>query len=92
MDRTIKPLNDFIFLKYDKEKDQKKEGIILADVSRDMISTAIVYAVGDEVKKVKKGDEVIFNPFIVREVKVGTDKFLIIKEKELFAINYKNVK
>ena len=77
-------LNDYVFLRYDKEKDKKKSGIILSDVSKDKPATAIVEAVGPDVKHIKKGDEVIFDPFRPRQLSN-------VKGKELYVIQEKYV-
>jgi len=81
----IKPLNDYILLSYAKEKD-KEDGIILSDISKDKKSTAIVAGVGDQVEKIKVNDVVIFNPFIVREIKIDGKKFYVVREKDVYAI------
>jgi len=77
-------LNDFVFLSYSREKDKKKDGIILSDVSKDKPATAIVEAVGPDVKQIKKGDEVIFDPFRPR---VLTN----VKGKELYVLQEKYI-
>ena len=81
----MKPLNDNVFLIYN-EKKQPEKGIVYSDVSKNQQATAKVVAIGDEVTKVKVNDIVIFDPFVPREVKLDGQKYLIIKEKYIYAI------
>ena len=81
----IKPLNDYIFLSYDKKKDEKK-GIILSDVSKEKSAFLKVEAIGDKVEKVEVGDIVIIDPFLPREIKIDNKQFYILREKDIFAI------
>lgn len=87
------PLSDFIFLKFKKEKKTKK-GVLLSDVSKNKPVTAEVVAVGpgrldrhgNIVKTtLKKGDTVVIDPFLPRELKVDDKEYLVMRESEIFA-------
>ena len=80
----MKVLNDNVLMQ--EVKDNKKGKIILSNVSQSRAHFARIVAVGDEVKKVKKGETVVFDPFVPREVEVEGLKYLIIKEKNIYAI------
>lgn len=89
----IQPLGNYIFLKFDKKK-KSKSGVVLSDVSKEKPAKAVVIAVGEGIMdrhgnmiktKLKKGDEVIIDPFLPREVKVDGMEYLIMKESEIFA-------
>lgn len=82
----VKPLADYIFLKFN-EKKKDEGGIVLSDVSKDKQAVATVAAIGPDVKDLKIGDEVIFNPFLPREIKVKGEKFFILKHKDIYAKN-----
>ena len=93
MPKTLQPLGDFVFLIYKKEKKTEK-GILLSDVSKTKPATAEVIAIGpgrldrhgNFIKtSLKKGDLVIIDPFLPREVKVGDQDYLIMRESEIFA-------
>lgn len=81
----IKALNDYIFLSYDKKKEEKS-GIILSDVSKDKSAIMKVESVGDKAEKVKAGDMVVIDPFLPREIKIENKQYYIIQEKNIFAI------
>ena len=82
----MKPLNDFVFLSYDVKKEQKNSKIVLSDVSKDKPSVATVTAIGKDVSQVKVGDEVVFNPFLPREVKIKGQTNYVLKEKDIWAV------
>lgn len=83
-EKKITALNDFVFLAWEKEEEQK-EGIIASDVSREKPATAVVVAVGPDVKQIKEGDEVIVDPFQPRKLsKVKGKDYFIIREKYVY--------
>lgn len=82
----IKALNEYVFLSYEKEKEAKKKGVVISNVSGKKSEMARVMFVGDGVKGVKKGATVIFDPHLPREVKVDNKTYMILKEKDLFGI------
>ena len=88
-----KPLNDFVFLEWKKETETKK-GIVLSDVSKSKPATAKVIAVGEGVldrhgnfikTKLKKGDMVVIDPFLPRQIKINDKEYLVLREREIFA-------
>jgi len=89
----IKPLNDFVFLLWEKKK-ESKSGIVLADVSKSRPSKAKVIAVGPgEIDKsgkfrkvnLKVGDIIILDPFIPQSIKVDGEEYLVCRERDIFA-------
>jgi co-chaperonin GroES (HSP10) len=79
----MKPLNKYIFLSYEKEKDT--EGIILSDVSKDKPAIFKVTSVGDLVEKVQEGDEIVVSPFDIREIKIKSQIIYYIEEQDVLA-------
>ena len=89
----MKLLSNFIFLEYDKK--EKKSGIVLSDVSKNKPAIATVISVGDGrldrhgnlIKTtLKKGDKVIVDPFILREIEVEKEKYLVCREDDIYGI------
>lgn len=81
----IKALNDFVFLDWSREKEEKKKGILTSDVSKEKPATAKVAAVGPDVKNIRKGDEVIVDPFQPRKLqKVKNKDYFILREKYVY--------
>ena len=87
----IQPLSDFVFLRYKKQ--EKKSGVILSDVSKNKPAEAEVVVVGpgrlnrdnNLVKTIlKKGDIIIIDSFLVREIEINNEKYFILRESEVF--------
>ena len=89
----LQPLSDFIFLKWDKEK-ETKSGIIVSDISKTKPSRAKVVAVGPGIFDkhgnyikvlLKIGDKVLVDPFIPQAIKVEDEEFWVVRANEIFA-------
>lgn len=79
----IKPLLDKVFLLCDEDSVKSKSGILSPDVSSDRPMVATVVAVGDEVKGVKVGDVVIFDPFAIAKRKHEGVEYIVLKENKI---------
>ena len=80
----LKPLGRKVFLEPIKE--ERKSGIVLVDSAEGKESRGLICAVGDEVKVLSVGDEVIFNRFAFNEVDIGEKKILYGDEEDILAI------
>lgn len=85
-DFPFRALGDKVFLSVDEDVERNKKGIIAPDVSNDKPLTGLVVAVGEEVKSVKVGDKVIFDPFILVERKHKGIKYFVLKENKIDAV------
>jgi len=81
----IKPTADFVFFSVPEKKENKGE-IILSDISSDRQFIGLVDAIGPEVKNIKVGDKIIFNPFILRELNLDGKKIYLIKSKDIYGV------
>lgn len=90
---SIQPLADFLFLRWDKQKETKK-GVILSDTSKSKPAIATVVAVGpgkldrhgNYVKiLLKPGDKVVVGPFIPQPLKIEGEELWVARESEIFA-------
>jgi len=84
---TIKPLEDYVLIKIEKEEKKKTDsGIFLPEsASEEKSQTGKVIAVGDSDKiKVKKGQKVIFKEFSGTEIEGG--KYLMVKSEDILAV------
>ena len=61
MANSVKPLPRYVFLKPNEAEVKTESGILLPEKAKGKPKTAKVIAVGEEVKSVKVGDNVIFN-------------------------------
>lgn len=90
---SIQPLNDFVFLRWEKQKETAK-GIILSDTSKSRPAIAKVIAVGPgridrqgqfHKTSLKIGDRVVVDPFIHQVIKIEGEELWVVKESEIFA-------
>ena len=82
----IKAVADYVFLEYLSEKDQSKSAIVVSDIMKSKQPTARVVACGPDVQTIKIRDEVIFDPFVPREVEIKGRKYYILREKYIYGI------
>ena len=91
---TIKPLLDRVVLKVEEAEEKTKSGIILSTAAQEKPQFASVVAVGPggvvdgkEVKmEVSVGDKVILNKYAGTEVKLGQDKYTIVRQSDILAV------
>lgn len=91
----IKPLFDYVLIKPLEEETKTPGGIVLPDTAKEKPQIGIVMAVGpggitDDGKKipmqVKNGQKVIYKKWGGNEVKVGTEEWLLVEQKDILAI------
>ncbi|HET7528896.1 MAG TPA: co-chaperone GroES [Candidatus Saccharimonadales bacterium] len=61
MANSVKPLPGYVFLKPNEVEVKTASGILLPEKAKGKPKTAKVIAVGEDVKNIKVGDNVIFN-------------------------------
>jgi len=91
---NLKPLGDKVVIKVKDEEVTTKSGIVLPGSAQEKPQQGTIEAVGTgaivDGKKVpldvKVGDEVIYSKYSGSEVKVGEEKYLIIKQSDILAI------
>lgn len=92
--QNITPLFDYILVKPIKQDAVTASGIVIPDTAKEKPQIGEVMAVGpgattDEGKKipmvVKKGDKVLYKKWGGNEVKVGSEEWLIIEQKDVMA-------
>ena len=91
----IKPINDNIVVKVDKEQNSiTKSGIVLVSKEQNTIDQGTVIATGrgrllqnGEIIpiSVKENDIIIFNKYAGTKIKVGDEEYLILRENDILA-------
>lgn len=81
---AVKPLKDRVSAHRMEAETATKSGILLGE-AKDVPNSAIVDAVGTDVKNVKKGDKILFKEYAATEVKVEGKEVLIIAEEDILA-------
>jgi chaperonin GroES len=90
----LAPLGDRVVLKQLEAEEKTLSGIVLPDNAKEKPQQAEVLEVGPggmvdgkEVKmQVKKGDKVIYSKYAGTDVKLGEDKYIIVKQSDILAI------
>ena len=90
----LSPLGDRVVLKQLEAEEKTIGGIVLPDQAKEKPQQAEVIAVGPggvvdgkEVKmQVKGGDKVIYSKYAGTDVKLGEDKFVVVKQSDILAV------
>ena len=92
----IQPLYDRVLVKpYEEEEKRTKGGIIIPDTAKEKPQRGKVVAVGEGrvlengqrvPLTVKVGDEVIFGKYAGTEIEVDDEKYLVMREEDIYAI------
>jgi chaperonin GroES len=90
MSVKVTPLHDRVIVKPAEKAEKTAGGIIIPDTVQDKPQQGEVVAVGsgrkDEPLTVKVGDVVLFGKYGGTEIELDGDKFLLLKESDIFAI------
>jgi chaperonin GroES len=90
----IKMLNDRILVKLEADSERRTSGGILIPATAQMakrLAWAEVVAVGQNVRAMEIGDQVLFNPEDRYEVEVRGDDFIILRERDIHAVAAKRL-
>ncbi len=92
----VKPLHDRVLVKpFEEEEEKTSGGIIIPDTAKEKPQKGEVVAVGDgrildNGQKVpmcvKVGDKVIYGKYAGTEVKIEGEKYLVMREDDIYAI------
>lgn len=92
---SIQPLFDYVLIKPLKEEEMTPSGIVLPDTAKEKPQVGQVMAVGpgglnDDGKVlpivIKVGQKVLYKKWGGNEVKVGTEEWLLIEQKDVMAV------
>ena len=85
----IHMLHDRVLISTENEGERKSGGGILIPATVKMghrLAWAGVVAIGPNVRSVKVGDRVLFNPEEVAEVEVRAESYLLVRERDIHAV------
>ena len=87
---NIIPLADRVLINPAKAEEKTVAGIIIPDTAKEKPLKGEVVAVGegtkDEKMVLKAGDTVLFGKYAGTEIEVGEEKYLIMRQSDVFAI------
>jgi chaperonin GroES len=91
----LTPLGDRVIVKLLEAEEINKGGIIIPDTAKERPQEGEVIAVGKGrhdnkggriAMEVKKGDRVLFGKYAGNEITLDDDKYMVMKEEEIWAI------
>jgi chaperonin GroES len=92
---TVKPLGDRVFVKVSASEEKTAGGLYLPDAAKEKPQVGEVVNVGDGKVKddgnrqpldVKVGDKVLYSKYAGTDIKLGTDEYVLLSEKDILAI------
>ena len=90
MSVNVKPLHDRVIVKPEEKAEKTAGGIIIPDTAQEKPQRGEVVAVGsgkiDEPLTVKVGDTVLFGKYSGNEIELEGEKYLLMKESDIFVI------
>lgn len=90
MSVNVKPLHDRVIVKPAEKAEKTAGGIIIPDTAQEKPQKGEVVAVGDGKKdeplNVKVGDTILFGKFSGTEIEIEGEKYLLMRESDIFAI------
>jgi chaperonin GroES len=91
---TVKPLGDRIFVKVSPSEEKTAGGILLPDTAKEKPQVGEVVAVGPGKRNddgsrtepdVKVGDKVLYSKYAGTDIKLGSEEYVLLSEKDILA-------
>jgi chaperonin GroES len=86
----LRPVGDRVVVQYQKAEEKTPTGIILPESAKEKPQEATVIAVGagdgENKPQVKAGDKVIFSKYSGTEVKLESEEYVIVSQKDIIAV------
>ncbi len=90
MSVNVQPLHDRVIVKPEEKAEKTAGGIIIPDTAQEKPQRGEVVAIGngkvDEPLTVKVGDTVLFGKYGGTEIEIEGEKYLLLKESDIFVI------
>ena len=82
----FRPLDDKVLVKRTPELSITKGGIIIPDSYKEKPMEGTVESAGEEVKRVKKGERILYAKYSGVDIKLREGNYLIIAEKDILGV------
>ena len=92
---TVKPLGDRVFVKVSESEEKTAGGILLPDTAKEKPQVGEVAQVGPgkrnedgsrQTPEVGVGDKVLYSKYAGTDIKLGTDEYVLLSEKDILAV------
>lgn len=86
MSAPITPLGDRVVATREEASNKTASGLYLPESAKEKATSAVVQAVGKDVKDVKVGDRILYKEYSTNEFKVDGTEYLIVKEEDILGV------
>lgn len=92
---TVSPLGDRVFIKISASEEKTTGGILLPDTAKEKPQVGEIVAVGPgkrnddgshQIPDIKVGDRVLYSKYAGTDIKLGTEEYVLLSEKDILAI------
>jgi len=92
---TVKPLADRVFVKVSASEEKTAGGILLPDTAKEKPQVGEIVQVGpgkrgdDGTRQeldVKVGDKVLYSKYAGTDIKLGSEEYVLLSEKDILAV------
>ncbi|MBD2609875.1 chaperonin [Nostoc linckia z18] len=92
---TVKPLGDRVFIKVSESEEKTAGGILLPDSAKEKPQVGEIVAVGSGKRNddgtrqsidIAVGDKVLYSKYAGTDIKLGTEEYVLLSEKDILAI------
>jgi chaperonin GroES len=92
---TVKPLGDRVFVKVNASEEKTAGGLYLPDTAKEKPQVGEVVALGEgkrnddgsrQQMELNVGDKVLYSKYAGTDVKLGTEEYVLLSEKDILAI------
>jgi len=81
----LAPFADRVIVESEHAEARTQSGLIIPDTARERSQMGVVQAVGPDVEEVGVGMTVLFSKYAGTEVKLSSDEYLILSERDVLA-------
>ena len=81
----IKAVGHRVIIRPDKIKETTESGIILTEILPDMPDRGVIVSAGKNVKELKEGDYVIFDPMGINPITHDNEEYFLFYEAQIIA-------
>lgn len=85
MSINIQPLADYVVAQSEEPETKTASGLYLPEQAKEKPKVAKVLAVGQDVKRVKVSDRIIYKSYSTTDIKLGNDEYILVKEEDVLA-------
>ncbi len=92
---TVKPLSDRVFVKVSASEEKTAGGLYLPDTAKEKPQVGEVVALGPGKRnddgsrqelEINVGDKVLYSKYAGTDIKLGTEEYVLLSEKDILAV------